>query len=192
MVVWLKANLFLQALVTVVAVSAHHRSGTFQGNSASATTGSATNMTAWFAQVCVQIQHRSSKHPLVRWQISLWRILRFSDVAAVWLDSSVRLLGWAVQSVGSCCVPRPAFQWERCSEESRGFPLKPWRVDQSVVIKSTINVCYYNSSSTKLFTYWSNDLVISCRVIQPIIQFLAQRCEIHYKTRWKTIDKRNA
>lgn len=39
-----------KALVTVVAVSAHHRSGTFQGNSASATTGSATNMTAWFAQ----------------------------------------------------------------------------------------------------------------------------------------------
>lgn len=102
-VVWQKANLFLQALVTVVAVSAHHRSGTFQGNSVSATTGSATNMTGWFAQVCVQKQHCSSKHPLVCWQISLWRILRFCDVAAVWLDSSVRLLGWAVQSVGSCC-----------------------------------------------------------------------------------------
>lgn len=34
----------------MAAVSAHHRSGTFQGNSASATTGSATNMTGWFAQ----------------------------------------------------------------------------------------------------------------------------------------------
>lgn len=34
----------------MVAVSAHHRSGTFQGNSASVTTGIATNMTGWFAQ----------------------------------------------------------------------------------------------------------------------------------------------
>lgn len=132
MVVWLKANLLLQALVTVVAVSAHHRSGTFQGNSASATTGSATNMTAWFAQVCVQMQHRSSKHPLVRWQISLWRLLRFSDVAAVWLEKlcATLRLSRPISGLLLCCS-RPAFQWERCSEESPGFPfkaLKSWPV----------------------------------------------------------------
>lgn len=41
----------------------------------------------------------------------------------------------------------------------------------------------------KLFTYWSNDFVISCHVIQPV----AQRCKIHYKTRRKTqTTKKNA